>query len=358
MTVSVVALVTFAAPASAHAGEKLRPGNYKTTLDSFGPAVDGVSLKLVESGTRVALRNERDQEVVVDGYEDEPYLRVGKDGVFVNVKSPAYYLNQTFKGNSEVPPEAVAAQAKATPDWKKLSDGNVAYWHDHRIHWMGGADPPVVTNAPNKTHVLIPHWEIKIRTGDQVLAATGSLAWVPGPSPWPWYVVSVVLLIGALGAAHVWRERAVAIAMPAVLVAYAVQTLGASLENAGPFFTRFGLGFESLMPMLIASIVGGYGSVRLWRRQLDGPWFCIFSAVLAFLFGGINQIATFDASQVPSAVGAITARASAGVDCGLGGAASLACLLLIREQRKEFAESQQPGDGLPQEEARQVESEN
>ena len=63
------------------------------------------------------------------GYQDEPYLRVGPDGVFENRRSPAVYLNANRRGSTAVPR---SADPDAEPDWTQ----------DLRCHRRPLARPP------------------------------------------------------------------------------------------------------------------------------------------------------------------------------------------------------------------------
>ena len=60
--------------------------------------------------------------------------------------------------------------------------------------------PPAVTAAPGQRHVVQPEWQIPLRLGGRTALLQGDVTWVPGPSPWPW-VGLIVLLIGVTTAA-------------------------------------------------------------------------------------------------------------------------------------------------------------
>ena len=76
-------------------------------------------------------------EVVVEGYDGEPYLRFRADGtVQENQNSPAAYLNRNRYAGAEVP-AAIAGRRPPPPAWKTVAHGGHHAWHDHRIHFMG-----------------------------------------------------------------------------------------------------------------------------------------------------------------------------------------------------------------------------
>ena len=52
-----------------------------------------MTVRILQFGDEFELVNETVTEVVVPGYSDEPYLRIGPDGVWRNANSPATYLN-------------------------------------------------------------------------------------------------------------------------------------------------------------------------------------------------------------------------------------------------------------------------
>ncbi|MFM8303935.1 MAG: hypothetical protein ACKOA9_06515, partial [Actinomycetota bacterium] len=185
------AVVGTTTPATAHTVGGVDATNYRVEVRSVTPAVPGVTLRPTGDGTRLELVNSGRRTVVVEGYDDEPYLRVGPRGVFENVRSPAHFLNRVLK-DPEPPP--ASADPDAPPEWVRVSTGSTARWHDHRAHWMGDRDPPVVTRAPDEEH-LVQRFRIVLRTGDRTATARGVLRWVPGPSPWPWIAGAAALAV-------------------------------------------------------------------------------------------------------------------------------------------------------------------
>ena len=84
--------------------------------------MDGGELRWRVLGNDALLerRNAGDTEVVVSGYEGEPYLRVGPDGDFENVASPASILNDDRYGLGTIPPGVSAAEE---PRWERPGTG-------------------------------------------------------------------------------------------------------------------------------------------------------------------------------------------------------------------------------------------
>jgi len=87
--------------------------------------MDGGELRWRVLGNDALLerRNAGDTEVVVSGYEGEPYLRVGPDGDFENVASPASILNDDRYGLGTIPPGVSAAEE---PRWERRGTARVS----------------------------------------------------------------------------------------------------------------------------------------------------------------------------------------------------------------------------------------
>ena len=88
VAIVLVAIVAMATPASAHATGGETTSNYLTTVTKQ-PALDGVTADVLQSGDRLEIRNDG-PEITVIGYNDEPYLRIGPEGVFENENSPGH----------------------------------------------------------------------------------------------------------------------------------------------------------------------------------------------------------------------------------------------------------------------------
>ena len=132
VVIAISFLLAGATPAFAHTVAGTGATNFKSTLRAT-PAIDGLKVRIIENGSRLEASYTGKDDVIVEGYVGEPYLRIGPRGVFENLKSPATYINRTRNGTAE----PSSTDPRAEPEWKQISSGHVARWHDHRIHWMG-----------------------------------------------------------------------------------------------------------------------------------------------------------------------------------------------------------------------------
>ncbi len=180
--------------------------NYRSNITRVVPSIPGLSLEVLEFADRLVLRNHTGSTVTVYGYQGEPYARVMADGtVQVNTRSPAYYLNQNFYGDVNVPS---SASPTATPDWTVIDRTGELEWHDHRIHWMSPALPPEVTDRGRRTKIF--NWQVPIRVGAIPGTIDGQLFWVPEEgtrTPAAAIVALVVVLLAGLAFVLVVRRR-------------------------------------------------------------------------------------------------------------------------------------------------------
>jgi hypothetical protein len=320
-------LVVDAAPAWAHGVSGVQPTNYRTTVDGIDPAVAGLTLRSVDLGGKLQLTNRTDTDAVVLGYQGEPYLRIGPRGVYENVKSPAVFLNRTTIPRAS-PPSSY--DAKAAPQWRKVSSSRTARWHDHRAHWMGGAAPPQVSRDPGHSHVVIRAWQVPITYGTRQLRAVGDVTWVPGPSVLPWVAVAVVLaaLVFAASRTRVW---------PAVLgVALALLVAGEAIHVAGLWGASTASAVSNLGASVysIAGCAVGLGAlamlVRRGRDPYDATPMVLIAAVFLLVAGGFADVTSITRSQIPSTLPDVLARGVVTNALGIGSGLVVAAALRLR----------------------------
>jgi hypothetical protein len=151
--------------------------NYSSKLTSVAPKVKGLTVRVVDGDDAIELRNATGLNVVVPGYENEPYLRFLVNGrVEVNVNSPAKYLNEERYGGVTVPK---TANAKATPRWELIAQGGSYTWHEHRVHWMSTNRPPKVEASDGSKLEKVFDWVVPMSVGGKRVKASGTLWWVP-----------------------------------------------------------------------------------------------------------------------------------------------------------------------------------
>ena len=334
-------LVALAPPAAAHGIGGTQPTNYETTITRVDPAVRGLHVDAIDLGNRLELRNDTGHDVTVLGYDDEPYLRVGPRGVFENVKSPATYLNRSLTITA-APPRS--ADAKAAPRWRRVSDGQVARWHDHRAHWMGGDAPPEVQRAPDQRHV-IDRWVVPLRAGGRDIAVHGVLAWEPPPSPWPAVVTAVAVAAVVIGLSRTRRWRTVLVVALVALVACATaHTVGlwaASTAGFGTTLTESLYGIAGIALGVVALVWAG-------RRGVDAAVpLVLVASVFLLVAAGLGDVATIGHSQVPSSLAAPIARFVVTAAIGLGIGLSVASALRLHASSPRGARHVHPDTSAP-----------
>ena len=138
----VVALAWLALLVAPAAADPAQPGDVRSRVTELAPRTTGVRAEIVGGDSFLQLEVDRGREVVVLGYESEPYLRVRPDGtVEVNDRSPARWVNDDRLGSAAA---AGHGRRAAAPDWRVIGEGGKVAWHDHRTHWMAPTrpDPP------------------------------------------------------------------------------------------------------------------------------------------------------------------------------------------------------------------------
>ncbi|MGH9190688.1 MAG: hypothetical protein ACRD0Q_11790 [Acidimicrobiales bacterium] len=307
--------VVGAVPASAHTVTGVSPTNYRSEVVSVVPAVRGLRLRLLDLGRRVEVVNDTSTDVVVLGYEGEPYLRVGPSGVYENRRSPAVWLNRADAETEvgDAPPPSF--DAAAPPSWRRTGDGQALRWRDRRTRWEG-VDPPAVQASPERPH-LVSQWTVELRHTVPV-TANGRIVWVPGPSAATWLLTAVVLL--GLTASLGWSRRwgpALAGATAALVAVDAVHSISTAVASGG-----------SVLAIVVAVVFGGFLSVMAWvagvfavgRLQREDEWGLWTAGVAALLIAlySLSDATSLGRSQVSYAFPPATARAAVAASLGIG----------------------------------------
>ena len=328
LLVAVVLAILFGwdRPAAAHGAGGDDATSYVTTVDGITPELPGVTVGVVEAGAGLELRN-RGAEVVVLGYWDEPYLRVGPDGAFENRLSPTVAANRGEDHVKDAPP---ANDPAAAPEWRKVSAQPVVRWHDHRVHWSG-PNPPDVEARPGERHVVQPPWQVGLRRGPDAAVLAGQLTWVPGPSPVPWSALAAAAFAGvaALGLLRRWGPP-LAAAVGVLLAADLVHAGGAAFAGAGGLSAHLGRMVTGGFYSIVGWVLAGVALRLLSKGRVDGLYAGVFAGLSIAVFGGLLDITTLWHSTAPFALPLDIARLCIAVAAGGGFGLAAACLLVIR----------------------------
>jgi hypothetical protein len=207
LLVAALALGSVAALAPAQALAHGGNPSFRSEIDSIDPPLpSGVSVEVLSYDSYFQLLDQHGHEVVIDGYDGEPYARIEKDGtVQVNEKSPATYLNDSrFETDVTV---SQSADPEAPPEWKTVDDSGTFIWHDHRMHWMvPNKLPPQVKDKGEKTKIFT--YEIPMTVDGRKTVMHGTLWWVgsAGTSKLPFIIAAIVIVLGG-GALVLWLRR-------------------------------------------------------------------------------------------------------------------------------------------------------
>jgi hypothetical protein len=200
--VALLAVLAAAPVAIAHEGNP----NFLSQVEEITPPTDGVTVEVLNRDDRLLLHNTSDEDVVIEGYDEEPYARIRADGtVEVNTRSPAYYTNEDRFANVDVPDDV---DGSGPPRWKEIAGTGRFEWHDHRFHWMGKTTPPQVKDESVRTKVF--DWKVPVEIGGKRGSIGGTLFWTPLPGgglPLAAVFAGAGLLIACFVAVAVVRQR-------------------------------------------------------------------------------------------------------------------------------------------------------
>ena len=315
---AITVVVATPGPASAHTVSGPLPTNFRTTLRSVTPRIPGVDVHIVDLGNKLQLTNRTPTDLVVLGYDGEPYLRIGRRGVYENLRSPATYLNRTRTGTTPVPDLASRARLSSAPRWHRVSSGHTAIWHDHRVHWMGAALPAAVQRDPGAFHRVKARWVVGLLYGGKRVDVTGRLDWVPGPSGWPWFPLIVGL--GAVGFAAAYRKRegAAIAAVVAMVGIDLTHTITAEVTRSGTQLAKvvqfFGDNFVSVIVWIAAVL-----TIRGLRRgDVAARYGLVLVGAMVALVSGLSDLSSLWKSQLATAGPYPLARAEVAAGLGLG----------------------------------------
>ena len=256
LLVALAAVVLVAPPAGADSLGGAEPSNYQTRVLAIRPAAQGITVEVVDAGTRLRLHNASGREVVVLGDESEPWLRVGP--------------------------------------------GQSVTWHDHRAHWEAEEPPPGVRRAPGSAQVAVPRWTIGLRTGRRLVDVVGEVRWVPGPSPLPWLAGAALLAMAVVAAGRGRRWLGVLVAALALVVALDLVQLAGAWAGARPPLPGklLTLGASAAGWVLAALAIR-----QLLRRRLESGLFqLLLAAGLLVVVGGLGDLGFLFRSQLASSL--------------------------------------------------------
>jgi hypothetical protein len=308
---------------------------------SITPEVGGITVEVVGGDSFLRVVVEPGHEVLIPGYEGEPYLRILADGtVEENQRSPATYLNQDRYGQVDVS----GVDADAEPEWLVIDDDGEIAWHDHRIHWMSpevGAGVEAGDETPNSP------WEVPMTVDGVDVVVSGTLVYVGGISPLPW--VGLGLAAGALLVVVGWpRRRSLTVATAGALVG----SVAASIAGAAEWSSQpDGTGASSavlIVPVvgLVAAVAAG---VLLLVRRPALASVGVLAAAAAMLGWGVLRFDVLTHPVLPTDLPAGLDRTLTVLALGLGVAAAVLAVhsgsLAVPEARLVDDPSEAPEDG-------------
>lgn len=322
--------------ASAHTVGGGGASDFTCAVGPLTPPVPGVRVRPVEECNRIELTNRTGEQVVVLGYDGEPYLRVGPDGTFQNLLSQATYVNRDRYGGQT---GGEIDAASKPPQWQRTGDGPTVLWHDHRAHYMGEPYPPVVRAAPGQRHVVsAPNTTIALQVGPsrQLVTAALTKVYVPPPPTWPWALLGVALAAGTvlLALPRRWPLLLAATTVGLVL-SDAAHSAGIAALTAGSTAHRVSVIVTGNLAQAVAWLVGLVGAVLLARRRLLGAYAAGTAALLVAVVGGGGDLSTLQRSTAPVVGPLWWARLLVTVALGVGAGLIVACMLVVRRLERE-----------------------
>jgi hypothetical protein len=177
-------------PAGDALADPAKPGNTESIVESVEPATDALRVDIVAGDSFVRARVRPGHALDMNGYYDEPFLRIERDGdVFVNRGSATYMISRTRYGATVSVEDNMVEDVE--PEWTLESSNGTYLWHDHRVHWMSPTPP-----KPIDQRGLVQQWAIPLRFDGVDTVVSGSLYVRGAPGSWWWLLMVPFTAVG------------------------------------------------------------------------------------------------------------------------------------------------------------------
>lgn len=325
VALTAAAAVLAACPVSAQAHGPVAPvaSDYVAKVGQLPP---GLQAKVLDGDQKLWLSVPAPMTVLVLDYRFAPYLRFSRSGVQVNTNSEMYYLNATPL--PQTPPAGLTRTT--TPDWRTISSGHDASWHDARLAALADTALPAGTG-------YVGRWSVKLIV-DGRLTTIGGGVWHAGPPSPVWFWFVLVLIACVLAG---WRVRSdaldanlAALLGCGALVAFA---LGGAAQNLQ------GRPTVSIVQLAeLAAIIAflAWGLQRVLRRRAG--YFLYLVVALIALWEGLVLFPTLTHGFTLLALPAVVVRISAVLCLGCG----IAILPLVFRLAGATTRSRRAGAGV------------
>jgi len=151
------------------------PGAVTARLQGPERPFEGVTVQLAPGRIPgLYVTNSGTTPVVVLGADDEPFLRIGPDGVEANRHSPTWIDNARAR-DQDLTAAAAEADPDAAPDWTLVSSSPSTSWLEFRGNYARGEPPPAVVDAGETT--VLRRWSVPIERGEQRVEVRGETIW-------------------------------------------------------------------------------------------------------------------------------------------------------------------------------------
>jgi hypothetical protein len=298
-----------ASPAAAHGVANVPATNLEVRVLSLTPRIGGLEVRAVDLGAHLELHNDSGVEVTVLGYDGEPYLRIGPDGVFRNARSPATFWNEQSFQSGSLPSGFDAA---ARPEWEPYGTGPVVRWHDHRAHWMGGP------RAPGSGRVTT--WELTLLADGEPVVVQGDIVALAAPSPLPALLTAsgaaALVVLGVRTRAWAWVLAAALLLLCGLAFVDVAGRWDATTRSAT---TKL---LEGIYALAGAGL-GAWAAVRLALGARRGDPYestpmALLAAVVLTVSLALGEVGWITKAILPTTVPASLARPLAGLALGTG----------------------------------------
>jgi hypothetical protein len=150
---------------------RFRPllGSFLVTAD---PAPQGLSVQALPGRLPgVFLSAPEGRDVLVQGRDGEPFLRITDAGVEVNTRSRTHVEDRQARGQQVAPPAP-------TPEFELVAPGSRSYtWLDARLRYPQDLPPADVLRADGPS--VVQEWRVPASVDGAPAALTGDVTWVP-----------------------------------------------------------------------------------------------------------------------------------------------------------------------------------